>query len=1161
MTLSIHFDNQTDLLLDRLVEFLVAPATGARNDPFARDVIITSNLGLGNWLQRGIADRTGIASGIEFQFPGRFLWQMMSRLLDGVAPQSPFEPEVVRWVLFPLLAQIAANPALEPERLAVLHARFAPSNQDRPTARNRPAAESRPRVAADSQELLILSTQIAQQFAQLLNFRRDWLDRWASGAKVGRGAGDASFVRHEAWMSWLWQQTLLRMPAVSKRHPFDRFKDGLRGDQPAPALASRIANSGVRRIAVFGAAQMSPEQLNLYGQLSRAIEVAFFVPDPSREFWQDLVSPRYLAEIRNSRPDVAWLYQHEPAILGSWGRQHRDFLAQLRELEESLRQCAVVQVDERFRDRLVPPPENNLRALQQAVLELNDEPWARMVPLEQASDHSLQIHACHGKSRQVEVLHDLLLQAFDELPDLKPDQVLVLAPAIDDFAAAIDGVLGGGPIPYSIEGRAANLDPLAQGFVALLKAATVPVTAATIRDLLEAPAISAALALDSAEIGLLVDWLARSGFRQTQGGDKHGWLAASDRLWLGLCMASEHETLPVAQADRVAVAGVTPTTVELLGKLEGLFAGLARLALLDQQRPDVLKWCQIAAQELENWFGAQSFAGRFGGLSSGLSSGRSANDDSRSVDASSSRLNLLDRLQSLAEEVRQAGDSEAKCPLGLGAFVRLLDESDAAARLPVRLGSGVMFASIDAMRSVPARVTVWLGLSDQAFPRQATPLEFDLLQNQPQFGDLTPGIIDRGAFLETVCQTSERLILLFDGRDVRSNEPLNPSLLIEELLAYVQPHQPKMKIVEHSLTRFSPQAFTAPEWPSYDEAAFKAAQRLSQGPSHTSQAALVTESLRNLDDSSAKQPAGERGKATAGTQRQWVASLANPAKAYLTHRLSIELPREQADLGSQTPLDAVDDIADEFKQQTQAVFDLTLAGASDDAIEQIWSLQPSLPDAAFGQLAVRRIEAIREQRRRQTADRLQLAELPPDLHQRLAKQLVRWREVSLESAPIDFAKVLHSEQRVQIIWSAYQEGPFAALDTWLRHQVACLRYPTETVVTHWFGEDSAWSVRGADGDAPIAHLVEAVAQVQTQALVLFPRTYLAWIRAMRKEQLDLDSNDWQANSKVSRAAQTAFERELLDRSQRVLYRDAAPDLQTALAQTGPIYRRFFEALQ
>ena len=47
----------------------------------------------------------------------------------------------------------------------------------------------------------------------------------------------------------------------------------------------------------------------------------------------------------------------------------------------------------------------------------------------------MQIHSCHNPLREVEVLHDFLLECFEEVPELTSRDVLVLAAAEEEVVA------------------------------------------------------------------------------------------------------------------------------------------------------------------------------------------------------------------------------------------------------------------------------------------------------------------------------------------------------------------------------------------------------------------------------------------------------------------------------------------------------------------------------------------------------------------------------------------------------------------------------------------------------------------------------------------------------------------------------------------------------
>src|SRR5690606_9561937 len=58
------------------------------------------------------------------------------------------------------------------------------------------------------------------------------------------------------------------------------------------------------------------------------------------------------------------------------------------------------------------------------------------------NDKSISFHIAHSPLREVEILHDQLLAAFDSDPTLQPDDVIVMVPDIEKYAPLVDAVFG-----------------------------------------------------------------------------------------------------------------------------------------------------------------------------------------------------------------------------------------------------------------------------------------------------------------------------------------------------------------------------------------------------------------------------------------------------------------------------------------------------------------------------------------------------------------------------------------------------------------------------------------------------------------------------------------------------------------------------------------------
>src|SRR6202012_5271716 len=95
-------------------------------------------------------------------------------------------------------------------------------------------------------------------------------------------------------------------------------------------------------------------------------------------------------------------------------------------------------------------PDTLLGHIQQGVREDRAAPGTPLPgaaderPVLSADDRSIEVHSCHGRARQVEVIRDAILHALAEDPTLEPRDVIVMCPDIETFAPLIQATFGAG---------------------------------------------------------------------------------------------------------------------------------------------------------------------------------------------------------------------------------------------------------------------------------------------------------------------------------------------------------------------------------------------------------------------------------------------------------------------------------------------------------------------------------------------------------------------------------------------------------------------------------------------------------------------------------------------------------------------------------------------
>ena len=1109
MALRIRFDHRVDRLADALLDSLDSldrePGDG-RDDPLAERTVIVPSVGVGRWLQRRDAGRHGISTRLRPEFAGRWLWRTMRATLPGLPERSPFEPERVRWVLMELLGELPDAPEF---------------------------ALVRKRVREEgSLARLSLADALAARFDRYLAYRRDWLARWQRGRWA---SGDRPLGAHEAWQRWLWQRLLERLPGVRDEHPYDQFARQL--ESGADSVRRALAGS---RIALFGRIDLSPEQFALFGQLSASIDVALFAPDPCRELWTDMLDSRRLAEIRAQRPDVAWLYEGEPTLLGNWGRAQRDFVAQVLSLDEQFG----AQAEAPGRDEPWPfgahgetPATGTLKALQAAVFLRSDEPWRAL----DRDDGSIAVLGAHGFVRQAEVLHERLLECFETLPRLAPSEVVVYCADLESAAAAIEGVFDSSPaarrIPFAISGRAPRADPLVAAVQGLLEMTLQSVSARALDAWLRNPAVMEALGLETAEVELLAGWFeaagARRGLDDEDGSPKHSLRAAVDRLLAGAALGER-----AVVGDLLAMPGAQGTRARILEAWLPVGDALAQLRLAARSPRPLAEWCAALGDSVEAVFaGVRQHAPG------------------------------LQRVRDALSDLMASASGMPTVALDARAFERALADALARGATAAMPGGAVTVCPLGSLPGVPFRVVCLFGMDEGAFPRQGARDELDLMRRAPRFGDRLARIDDRGTFLDAVLSARDRLLVLCRSRNARDDAPLNPAPLVGELLAYLSAQLDPgagasfeatrrrsaqsagvPALVEHPLHPFSTRNFAGGA--SYAQEWLATARELARPlPERASGIGALVDPADALGQG---QGVGEPPGATTMPVEALRDALVDPVGTWLRDALGLRLLRERPPPDDAEPLWTDDDDRD----LVQSCVDRLLAGEEDGRVARELAIAPQTAAGAPGRLhaesGVRRARAlVAEAMSAVGASAAGVTTLP----------LVAQPDGLRVSAVVP---VLGGNAPVFV--TAFPLGPHALVDAWLRAAVwRAVR--GDGAPARLVSPDYLVELRCPDPQRSLRHALGWAARIGREPLALFPRTWLRYALELARTPHAGASKSPEARDAVARERA----REVLDGGEfggrtpelarpaaQALFRDAEPDIEAVLALGERVYRPMFD---
>ena len=750
--------NRAETLADTLTAWLQRQPLA----PLESEVVLVQSNGMAEWVKIALARQGGVCAAAQVELPSRFMWRTCRQVLgpEQVPRESPLDKLPLTWRLMELLPRCLDGAVFEPVRGFL--------RGDEPD------------------RLLQLASRLADLFDQYQIYRPDWLQDWAAGEDVCRRPGGA--VPLEAghrWQPELWRRVLATLSDTER----SATRPALHQRVLAHLQAGRAPVQPVaRRVSVFGMSHMPLQLLELLAALCAHSQVLLAVPNPCRYHWGEIMDGREWLRSERQRHqdrqsplagvDLAQMHLHAPTLLASWGRQGRDFVRMLDAFDDAQAACERMQWPtlDFFDDAPITPGTPLLAQLQRRIRDLvpsTAEHPAQPLP---EPDGSVRFRVAHSPVRELEVLHDQLLDWFAQPPGgaaLSPRDVVVMVPDIERMAPAIDAVFGQYPrsdvrhIPYAIADLGAQAtSPLIHAVQWLL---ALPQERAHMSDLvalLEVPALARRFGVDEAGLPLLTRWMAGSGIRWGLSGEHRAGLglqACGDvnsalfgvqRMLMGYACGADPVPLDSPVMPYAEVGGLD---AELAGSLAQLLQVLIDWWQQTQQAATPAQWAERARALLAQCFEAQTEA---------------------------ERQALQALRQALDDWLRACDGAGFEQPVPLAVAREAWLQTLRMPRLEQRFrAGGVTFCTLMPMRAIPFRVVCLLGMNDGDYPRRAPQADFDLmaLPGMARAGDRSRRDDDRQLMLEALLSARDALYVSWCGRSVRDNSEQPPSVLVAQL--------------------------------------------------------------------------------------------------------------------------------------------------------------------------------------------------------------------------------------------------------------------------------------------------------------------------------------------------------------------------------------------
>lgn len=882
MTLHLHRAARTDQLADQLGELLATPLA----DPFAAEVVVVPAKGVERWLSQRLSHRLGagtrggdgICAGVGFTSP----WSLFAEVV-GTRDEDPWAPDRLVWPLLRAVDEVVDEPWAAPLARHVGHGL---EGEEGDLRRGRRYAVAR---------------RLARLFSSYAVQRPSLVTDWAAGRDTD--GCDRPLAGDLAWQPELWRRLAGRVaappPTDRQAATVARLRDDPGGSELPP------------RVSLFGHTRLPVTEVELLAALGEHRDIHLWLPHPSGALWEALAPAAAAGPVPRAEDRSHDAVGHP--LLATLGRDTR-------ELQRTL--ATAPYLDESSGTAGAATPETLLGWLQ-ADLRGNRVGPAPDRVLDAGADRSVQVHACHGAARQVDVLREALLGLLADDPTLEPRDVLVMCPDIDSYAPLIAAGFGLGDVvgekghpAHQLRVRLADraldrTNPLLAVAGRLLDLAGGRAGVGDVLDLAHLEPVRRRFRFRDDDLQLVAEWAVEAGIRWGFDAEHRAdyglddyvantWEFGLDRLLAGVAMSEDagtwlDKTLPLDD--------VGSGEIDLVGRLAEFVHRLREVT-------DRL----VGTHPLEHWLAT---------LHEGIV-------DLTAVPSTETwQTAQVQRELAKVAQAAGAGDERLRLP-DLRALL-----SDRLAGRPTRANfrTGTLtVCTMVPMRSVPHRVVALLGLDDGVFPRVGITDGDDALARDPMTGERDLRSEDRQLFLDALLAATETLVVTYAGANEYTGQRRPPASPLGELLDALDitattadgRRVSEAVVVRHPLQPFDRRNVTpgalVPGRPFSFDARALAGARATVGP-RTDPPAFLTGELTPVpvDDVSLD---------------DLLAFYRSPVRAFFRDRLDLALPRDEDPLSDALPVE-IDNLA-QWAVGDRVLRDLLTGMPAEQARQQEW---------------------------------------------------------------------------------------------------------------------------------------------------------------------------------------------------------------------------------
>jgi exodeoxyribonuclease V gamma subunit len=590
-----------------------------------------------------------------------------------------------------------------------------------------------------------LAEKTADLFDQYQIYRQEIIEEWNANDDVDNSKN---------WQEYLWKKSriLLEKKLPDKTTISRYIIEQLNDTAQQQRLKERLPV-----IYLFGLSITTNYHLRVYHAIAQytAFKVLMINPSPT-QFWFEDMSQKQMAILkRKGIGNIPVAVVGNP-LLTNWGKVLQDTYNLFFRDENMLNA---------YNDLNGTPPEKNslLQKIQNDIYE--NRTAASIFSEQDCTDGSIIINSSFSPAREVEVLYNYLVELIDvHKKQLSPRDIVVMVSDINLYAPYIKAVFDNAPYSFSYGIADENFvsgDTISSALQSLLMFTEEGFTSENVLQLLDAAPIRKRFGITNTQlIRKAVDKAnIRFGIENELDNESIyvSWKYGLKRIMMGICMSGEDE-YGVGSYSFYPLDMAEGSEAEELVRFNHFVEMLIEMIKEKEGKRTVTAWVEYVQSVLDNLI---------------VEPENGTDEEYLSIINNLRTYNLLNDY--FSDEVHYTVFAHH--------FLKNLHSNISRGSF---ITSGITFCSLIPMRSIPFKVVALLGMGFDKFPRKETTLSFSLIEQNKRKGDRNIKGNDKHLFLETLLSAQENFYISYVGQSTKDNTSIPPSLLVDELIEYIQ---------------------------------------------------------------------------------------------------------------------------------------------------------------------------------------------------------------------------------------------------------------------------------------------------------------------------------------------------------------------------------------